>query len=110
MKKTFKKMGFTLAEIMLALCIIGIIFGLSVPALQNSTANRERDSQIMKLYPILDNVIDWIVLEYVDVDSVPFGQKQNGIFLLSFVILFELFFLFLVVLFVVNKQKLKLSH
>ena len=73
-----RKSGFTLAEILLALFIIGVVFGISVPALQGTTANRERHSQIMKLYPILDNVINWAILENVDVDSVPFGKKDSN--------------------------------
>lgn len=78
MKKYFnKKTAFTLAEILIALSIIGALFMFSVPALQNSTADREKHSQLMKIYPIMDNLINLIVLDYIKPENVPFGEKDE---------------------------------
>ena len=72
-----KKFGFTLAEILIAMTIIGTIFILSVPVLQNSTNEREKHSQLMKLYPIMDNMIHLIVLDYIKPENVPFGEVDE---------------------------------
>jgi len=74
---THKKFGFTLAEILIAMTIIGAVFLLSVPSLRNATTDREKHSQLMKIYPIMDHMIGLIALEYIKPENVPFGQRDN---------------------------------
>ena len=54
-QKNFKK-AFTLAEMLLAMFIIGILFTISINSLNYSMEDREKKSQLMKAYPILDNI------------------------------------------------------
>ena len=77
MRRSFKKLGFTLAEVLLAMAIIGAVFLISVPALKAPTQDRENSTQLMKFYPIFDNLLNLIVLENMGLENVPFGQKDS---------------------------------
>lgn len=77
MKRSFKKLGFTLAEVLIALVIIGSIFLISVSSLNIPTKDRENSTQLMKFYPIFDNLINLIVLQNMGLENVPFGKKDR---------------------------------
>jgi prepilin-type N-terminal cleavage/methylation domain-containing protein len=76
MKRSYKKLGFTLAEVLLAMTIIGTIFLVSVNSLNAPTKDRENSAQLMKFYPIFDNLINLIALENMGIENVPFGEKD----------------------------------
>ena len=55
--------GFTLAEVLITLVIIGVIGALTVPALIQSTKKQELAAQLQKLYTSLSNVTQQIIAE-----------------------------------------------
>ncbi len=55
--------GFTLAETLITLVIIGVIAALTVPTLINKTQNNENASRVKKAYSVLQNSIHKIALD-----------------------------------------------
>ena len=71
--KILKKSGFTLAEVLVAIAIIGSVFLISVNTLNVPTKDRENSTQLMKFYPIFDNLINLVALENMGIENIPFG-------------------------------------
>jgi len=55
MKQMIKHFGFTLAEVLITLGVIGVVAAMTIPALVNSTQDREIVSRLKKAYSILSN-------------------------------------------------------
>lgn len=55
------KKGFTLAEVLLTLAIVGIVAALTIPALLNSTGNQETISQLKKVNTELNQAFQLII-------------------------------------------------
>ena len=53
-----KKFGFTLAEILVTLSIIGVVSALTVPALSQNVQNRTYEASIKKAYNTVSNAVD----------------------------------------------------
>ncbi|MBO5948720.1 prepilin-type N-terminal cleavage/methylation domain-containing protein [bacterium] len=75
--KILKKSGFTLAEVLVAIAIIGSVFLISVNTLNVPTKDRENSTQLMKFYPIFDNLINLVALENMGIENIPFGIKDE---------------------------------
>ncbi|MBR6163678.1 type II secretion system protein [bacterium] len=61
MKNSYK--GFTLAEVLITLVIIGVIAALTVPSLINKTNNEETVSRLKKVYSTLAQTTNLIIAE-----------------------------------------------
>lgn len=75
----FKK-GFTLAETLVTLVIIGVIAGITIPTLLNNSGKEQTLSGLKKVYSTLSNAtrlayIDYGPVEYWQVDEGPEGSK-----------------------------------
>ena len=57
------KRGFTLAEVLITLTIIGVIAAITIPNLMQSWRRHERITQVKEAYAILSNAIKMSVLE-----------------------------------------------
>ena len=57
------KMGFTLAEVLITLVIIGIIAAMTIPTLMNNTNKQEYVSRLKKAYSTLSQVTNRIIAE-----------------------------------------------
>lgn len=64
-----KNKGFTLAEVLIALVIIGVIAAMTVPTLMNRTNNQEFVSKLKKTYSTLSQVTNKIIAEEGPVKS-----------------------------------------
>lgn len=65
------KNGFTLAEVLITLVIIGVIAAITVPSLINKTNNQETVSRLKKAYSTLAQVTNKIIAEE--------GSPQNWV-------------------------------
>ena len=65
-----KKHGFTLAEVLITLVIIGVIGALTVPALIQNTQKQEYVSALKKAYSVLSQVTNQIIAD----EGKPFGD------------------------------------
>jgi len=57
------KFGFTLAEVLITLVIIGVIAAMTIPTLINKTQNQEFVSKLKKTYSVFKSVTDQIINE-----------------------------------------------
>lgn len=64
-----KKFGFTLAEVLIALTIVGIIAALTIPTLIEKTHEREVITRVKKAYANLTTAYTSLVEEYSDIQS-----------------------------------------
>lgn len=51
------KVGFTLAEVLITLCIIGVVAALTLPALINNTKHKEWETGLKKSYSVLQQAL-----------------------------------------------------
>lgn len=56
LSSSFKRKGFTLAEVLTVLCIIGIIAGMTIPILMNNIQDQTFKAELKKFYSTLDQV------------------------------------------------------
>ena len=63
MKKNIKKIGFTLAELLLSLSIIGVISALSIPVVFNSSKGHANAAALKRAIATLDEAMDMVRLE-----------------------------------------------
>ena len=65
MRINFKKynFGFTLAEVLITLVIIGVIAAITVPTLINKTQNQEYVSKLKKAYSTFTQATNQIIAE-----------------------------------------------
>ena len=57
------KCGFTLAEVLITLGIIGVVAALTIPTLMQKNNDKETISRVKKVYNTLANAVDLMVLE-----------------------------------------------
>ena len=76
MKKVFKK-GFTLAEVMIVLSVIGILAGILIPVANNSRPD-ENVMKFKKAHATLANVIHELVTSDDYYTEGDLGKKKNG--------------------------------
>ena len=67
--KTFKKTGFTLAEVLITLSIIGVVAALTIPTLIQRTGDEEMVSKLGKAYSTLSQATESIMTEQGSVTS-----------------------------------------
>lgn len=70
--KDLNKKGFTLAEVLITLAIIGVVASMSIPALMSSTNNQEHTSRLLKVYSSLSQATNLIKAEN--------GNSLTGLF------------------------------
>ena len=58
-----KKFGFTLAEVLISLVILGIVAAITIPATISKSTNRANKIKIKKALSVYDNVINKIIIE-----------------------------------------------
>ncbi len=64
-----QKFGFTLAEVLITLAIIGIVAALTIPTLVSKNQNKQLYTQFMKTYNTLSNALNLAVAENGDPDG-----------------------------------------
>ena len=55
-----KKNGFTLAEVLITLAIIGVVATLTLPALMTNTAEQQAKTALKKGAPVQDGDPEWL--------------------------------------------------
>lgn len=58
-----EKRGFTLAEVLITIGIIGVVAAMTLPAVSNNTQNKELETAFRKSYSILGQVTQRVVIE-----------------------------------------------
>ena len=71
------KTGFTLAEVLITLTIIGVIAAITIPNLMQSWRRHERISQIKSAYSIIQNATKMAVAEYGNPDGWDFNASHE---------------------------------
>uniref|UniRef100_UPI004029013F type II secretion system protein n=1 Tax=Candidatus Scatousia sp. TaxID=3085663 RepID=UPI004029013F len=61
-KESLKKRGFTLAEVLITLGIIGVVAAMTLPALVNNNKNKELETRFRKSYSLLSQVLQRVVV------------------------------------------------
>ena len=64
MKRFREKVGFTLAEVLITLGIIGIVSAMTIPTLINNYKEKVRDNQFKKVYATLTQSLNMTLAEY----------------------------------------------
>ena len=57
------RFGFTLAEVLITLGIIGVVSAMTLPTVVNNTQNKQLETALKKAYSILGQVVQRVVLE-----------------------------------------------
>ena len=73
-----KKNGFTLAEVLITLTIIGVIAAITIPNLMQSWRKHERITQIKSAYSIIQNATRMAVAEHGNPDGWDFSGENRG--------------------------------
>ncbi len=70
--------GFTLAEVLITLTIIGVISAMTIPSLQSNVGTQALEKQTLKFYSQLQNMVDrYKVDNGVDTIGDDFGKEEN---------------------------------
>jgi len=69
MNKSFNKNGFTLAEVLITLGIIGVVAALTIPTLINNTQKQDTISKYKKIYSTLTQAVKLSSVDNGDVDN-----------------------------------------
>ena len=75
------KKGFTLAEVILTLVIVGIAAAMTIPGVINNTNDREYKAKFKEIYAVLDNATNLIKNEnggVIDQSLFTDGVVKNG--------------------------------
>ena len=62
-----KNLGFTLAEVLIVIGIIGVVAALTLPNLNHATGDKERVTKVKKIYSTLNDAYDRAQVVYGDV-------------------------------------------
>ena len=73
-----KKRGFTLAEVLITLGVIGIVAAMTLPALVNKYKEKQRVSQLKKTYSILSQAFQMATNEYGDITGWGLTDTNTG--------------------------------
>ena len=79
MKK--KNLGFTLAEVLIVIGIIGVVAALTLPNLNHATGDKETVTRLQKAYSILNEANDRAVAIYGPVSTWKSCQENDDIFI-----------------------------
>ena len=71
--------GFTLAEVLITLGIIGVVAALTIPTLMQKLDERETVSKLKKFYSTIENASKMVNLEYGDYDKWGFTGSNDDI-------------------------------
>ena len=77
MLKEFKK-GFTLAEVLIVIGIIGVVAALTLPNLNHATGDKEKVTKVKKIYSALTEAVDRAQVIYGDFDTWGNGLSTNA--------------------------------
>ncbi len=55
--QTEKKFGFTLAEVLITLAIIGVVAAMTIPTIMNKYQQKVAETRLMKFYNVMNNAI-----------------------------------------------------
>lgn len=70
--------GFTLAEVLITLAIIGIVAALTIPAIVRNYQKTQTVTQLKKAYNQMNQAINMSQIENSDVSNWEFGEALNG--------------------------------
>ena len=75
-----KKFGFTLAEVMVALALIGVITSLTIPTFISSNKNKTNSAKLSTTISVVENAFtSMIAAEAVhDLTETQFGREHNA--------------------------------
>ncbi len=74
----FKKLGFTLAEVLITLGIIGVVAAMTIPTLMQKTNDSEIKSSYKKMMSVLNQAISMnFALDGVDFSTISAGGSSN---------------------------------
>ena len=75
-----KNLGFTLAEVLIVIGIIGVVAALTLPNLNHATGDKERVTKVKKIYSSLTEAFDRAQAIYGDADTWfnDFGQGTSA--------------------------------
>jgi len=72
-----KNCGFSLAEILVTLAIIGVVASLTIPVIINNTQNQETVTKVRKMYSSLYQITEDLKREYGSLDNLPWGDYND---------------------------------
>ena len=78
------KKGFTLAEVLITLGIIGVISAMVIPQLQASVRKQQLRTKFLKIYSMLQQTFKTMEANDVSLDSESYRLEQNGFFYQTF--------------------------
>lgn len=78
MKKTFTKAGFTLAEVLITLGIIGIVAAITIPNLIQKNYEKQTVAKLLETQSILSQAIRLAEEEYGEVETWNFQKNQHA--------------------------------
>ena len=70
------KKGFTLAEVLITLAVIGVVAALTIPVLVQKYQKKQLFTQFMKTYNTVTTALDNAVAEYGDIDTWNWGKWE----------------------------------
>ena len=71
------KNGFTLAEVLITLVIIGVIAALTIPALMNKTNEQETVVAVKKAYSVLGQAYQRVIAENGEIIPSSLGENAT---------------------------------
>lgn len=72
---TFRKLAFTLAEVLITLAIIGIVAAMTIPSIINSHKKIVTQVQLRKVYSVMTQISQMVIAEYGDM---PYSDFYDG--------------------------------
>ena len=72
------KVAFTLAEVLITLCIIGIVAAMTLPVLMGKYVERERITALKKTYSLLQQAFEIAVVKNGTPDSWGLSNDADG--------------------------------
>lgn len=78
------KKGFTLAEVLITLGIIGVISAMVIPQLQANVRKQQLRTKFLKTYSMLQQTFKTMEANDVSLDSETYRSNQNGMFYQNF--------------------------